>query len=168
MLQAFENFLKNNPGAKENSHLYLIGHHQHHQNWLNHYDNHPNIDVLTYLEYKVVQKLENTVSANIILEAISEISPFLPGKFPNCVIADKPIIILGPYYSEVRRLLGNDYLYWAEANDEKGIEKIITTLYQIWKNHPENLKLNRKDLVDYSTENYLKSTLENLNWHGAN
>jgi hypothetical protein len=109
-----------------------------------------------------VQNLENKTSVNIILEAISEISPFLPGKFPNCVVANKPILILGPYYSEVKRLLGNDYAYWAEANDEKSIELCITNLYQIWKSNSSNLMLNRNDLIDYATELNLKKIIDDL------
>ncbi|MGL2966842.1 UDP-glycosyltransferase [Flavobacterium sp. XGLA_31] len=166
LLKAFLIFLENYPDAKAK--LYLIGNHDSHKELLSKYANHPDIVVQKHLEYNIVQALENNVSANIILEAISEISPFLPGKFPNCVVADKPIVILGPYYSEVRRLLGNDYPYWSEANDEKAIEKIITNLYKIWETKPESLALNRKDLVDYATELYLKSTIENLNWHESN
>jgi glycosyltransferase involved in cell wall biosynthesis len=162
LLKAYLNFLKNNPEAIENSTLYLIGNNDSHKKLLKQYKNHPNICIKNYIEYNLVQTLENNVAVNIILEAVSEISPFLPGKFPNCVVANKPILILGPYYSEVKRLLGNNYPYWSEANDEKSIESIITSLYLTWKNNPSSLKLNRKDLVDYSTELYLKNVMENL------
>lgn len=161
LIKGFLNFLENNPEANGNATLYLIGHNDSHKKTLEKY-NHSNIVIRNYLEYKTVQTIENSATVNIILEAISEISPFLPGKFPNCVVADKPILILGPYYSEVKRLLGNDYSYWAEANDVNTIEKCISTLYQNWKNDPSSLRLNRKDLVDYATELHLKRVMDNL------
>ena len=126
------------------------------------FQNHPNIIIKDYLEYIIVQNLEKKVSVNIILEAVSEISPFLPGKFPNCVKANKPIIILGPYYSEVKRLLGNNYNSWSEANDIRAIEKIISNLYYEWKNDSEKLKLDRKDLMEYCSVQYLKGVIESI------
>jgi len=161
LIKGFLNFLENNPDAKDNATLYFIGHNDSHKKLLLEYS-HANIVVQNYLDYKIVQNLENKTSVNIILEAISEISPFLPGKFPNCVVANKPILILGPYYSEVKRLLGNDYAYWAEANDEKSIELCITNLYQIWKSNSSNLMLNRNDLIDYATELNLKKIIDDL------
>ena len=162
LIEGFLRFLDNHPSAKSEAKLYLIGNHSYHEPVLRPYFNHPNIIIKDYLEYKVVQTLEKEVPVNIILEAVSEISPFLPGKFPNCVVANKPILILGPYYSEVKRLLGNQYSYWSEANDVSAIEKNISDLYAIWKNNPEELRLNRQDLIDYSTEINLKQTLDKI------
>ena len=163
LLDAFLKFLEKHPEAKPMAKLYLVGNNDAHKVTLRPYGNHPNIVIQDYVEYKVVQALEKNTTVNIILEAVSEISPFLPGKFPNCVVADKPIMILGPYYSEVKRLLGENYPYWSEANNTEAIEKMITGLYENWQNNPEALVLNRPDLVDYSTEIYLKATLDTLN-----
>jgi len=162
LLEGFLKFLENNPEAVQTAKLYLIGNNGVHKELLQKYINHPNIVIKDYLEYKIVQSMEKNVTVNIILEAVSEISPFLPGKFPNCVVANKPILILGPYYSEVKRLLGNDYPYWAEANDTLSIENSMTTLYKTWKNSPDKLVLDRQDLIDYSTEINLKQTLEKI------
>ncbi|WP_162126227.1 glycosyltransferase family protein [Flavobacterium phycosphaerae] len=162
LIEGFLRFLDNHPSARSEAKLYLIGSHSYHEPVLKPYFNHPNISIKDYLEYKVVQALEKEVPINIILEAVSEISPFLPGKFPNCVVANKPILILGPYYSEVKRLLGHQYPYWSEANDVMAIEKNISELYTIWKNNPEELRLNRQDLIDYSTEVNLKQTLDKI------
>ncbi len=165
LVEAFIRFLKENPAAEKNSNLYLIGDYHSHTETLKDYQNHPNIFIRSKIAYKSVQILEQNATANIILEAVSEISPFLPGKFPNCVIANKPIIILGPYYSEVRRLLGRDYQYWAEANNVDSIQTIINRVYLLWNNAASDLTLNRKDLVEYSTEIYLKKTIDNLMKH---
>ncbi len=160
LIEGYLNFIKNHPEAIKNSKLYLIGGNDSHSSFLESYKYNDSIFILNYLEYNKMQTLEMNASVNIILEAISEISPFLPGKFPNCVKANKPIFILGPYYSEVKRLLGTDYPYWSEANDVNSIEKIITTLYTIWIKDPQLLQLNRSDLFEYSNEIYLKKIFE--------
>jgi hypothetical protein len=159
LLEAYMLFLEKHPEAKSESKLYIIGNNEFHKELLSQYENHSNILIKSYTEYNIIANLEKNVTVNIILEAVSEISPFLPGKFPNCVIADKPILILGPYYSEVKRLLGNDYPYWSEANDSHAIEKVISKLYEQWKLNPLSLKLNRNDLFEYTTENYLNKIL---------
>ncbi len=132
LIEAYINFLNKFPEAISNSRLYLIGNNTTTNNELIKYKNNKNVYLEEYLDYDVIQTLEKNVSVNIILEAISEISPFLPGKFPNCIKANKPIISLSPYYSEVRRLLGNDYPYWSEADEVEKIEQIITDLYRKW------------------------------------
>lgn len=162
LIKAFLQFLAHNPGAEKDAKLYLVGNYQKQEHILNQYQNHPNIIISGYIPYTTVQSLEKKAAVNIILEAISEISPFLPGKFPNCIVADKPLLVLGPYYSEVRRLLGKEYPYWSEANDVTGIEANITRLYQLWKQNPQVLKLNRPDLANYCNETFLKKVIDDL------
>jgi len=98
----------------------------------------------------------------VILESKSEISPFLPAKFPHCVAANRTILSLAPYYSETRRLLGDKYPYWSEVDDVEKIAFLIGELYHLWKQDPDNLLLNRKDLVDYLSADYLKKILIGL------
>ncbi|MEY2631089.1 MAG: hypothetical protein RLZZ469_1987, partial [Bacteroidota bacterium] len=162
LIKGFLQFLDKHPEAVNESKLYFVGSYKKQEHILNQYQNHPNIVVSDYIEYKLVQSLEKKAAVNIILEAIAEISPFLPGKFPNCVASNKPILVLGPYYSEVRRLLGKDYPYWSEANDVAAIEANITKLYQQWKQHPEQSQLNRPDLTHYCDEKSLKKVVDDL------
>ncbi len=114
------------------------------------------------VSFNYVYTIQMKVSVNIILETKSEISPFLPGKFPHCVTANKKIMSLSSSKSEVRRLLGNDYPYVAEIDDENKIANIIEDLYFLWKKNPENLLLNREDLDYYLSEKYLKEVIDNL------
>lgn len=109
-----------------------------------------------------VQTLQNLVDINVILEAKAEISPFLPGKFPHCVKANKPILLLGPYYSESRRLLGDNYEYWAENNDAEQIAAFLERLYRKWYKDPKSLKLNRPDLEDYLSISNLKRVIDHV------
>lgn len=162
LIKAFLHFLDSNPEAKNDAKLYFVGNYFKHEKLLKEYMGHPNIVIHSYIEYKIIQAIEKEAAVNIILEAISEISPFLPGKFPNCVKVDKPVLLVGPYYSEVKRLLGNDYPYWAEADNVEEIHKNIAQLYQAWKQNPAGLKLNRPDLVDYCNETALKRVIDNL------
>ena len=162
LIEGFRLFLHENPEARNDSKLILIGNASYHSKMLESYQ-HNNPEIYIYngnVVFDTVYNLQKNVSVNVILESKSEISPFLPAKFPHCVEANKLIISLAPYYSEVRRLLGNDYPYWAEVDDISQISKIIETLYQLWKENLNNLKLSREDLVDYVSVDYLKTIFE--------
>jgi hypothetical protein len=112
--------------------------------------------------FDVVYNIQKNANVNIIMEAKSEISPFLPAKFPHCVEANQVILALSPYLSEVKRLLGVDYEYWSEVDDVNKISKLIEELYNLWKENPANLLLNRIDLQEYLSVAYLKQTINNL------
>lgn len=114
------------------------------------------------IPFDVVHNIQKNATVNIIMEAKSEISPFLPAKFPHCVSANKTILSLAPYLSEVKRLLGVDYEYWAEVDDVNKISKLIEQLYSLWKQSPNNLLLNRNDLQEYLSVDYLKQTITTL------
>jgi hypothetical protein len=114
------------------------------------------------IPFDVVYNIQKNTTVNIIMEAKSEISPFLPAKFPHCVEANKVILSLAPFHSEVKRLLGIDYQYWSEVDDVSKIAKLIEELYNLWKENPENLFLNRIDLQEYLSVGYLKQTIDNL------
>ena len=166
LIAGFELFLNQYPTAKEESQLLLLGPVSgKHTDFLKKYENnHPNIYIdKGYVYFDVIYNLQTKVSVNIILESKSEISPFLPGKFPHCVEANKIILSLAPYYSETRRLLGNDYEYWAEVDDVEKIAHLIGKLYQLWKENPDHLLLNRKDLEEYLSVSYLKKVINDLN-----
>jgi len=161
LIEGFKLFLHKNPEAKELSKLILLGSAQYHKKMLENYStNTPEIYVFNgNVPFHTVYQLQQNVSVNIILEAKSEISPFLPGKFPHCIEANNAILSLAPYYSETRRLLGTDYPYWAEVDQVEKIADIIETLYKLWKQNPDNLHMNRKDLTEYLSADYLKKVI---------
>src|SRR5690606_1214502 len=113
-------------------------------------------------EYNVIKGLQKQVSTNIILESTAELSPFLPGKLPHCITANKTILLLAPENSEVKRLLGSDYHYHSLADDVNKIAELIAKLYETWKINPESLTLNREDIKNYLSFSELKKTIENL------
>lgn len=164
LIEGYKLFLKNNPEAKEFSKLILIGPASSHSKMLEEYQlNSPEIYIYNdTVPFDTVYKLQKNVMVNIILESKSEISPFLPGKFPHCVEANKPIISLAPYYSEVKKVLGEKYPYWAEVDDVSKIAAIIENLYTIWKINPDDLALNREDVLKYLSSDYLKKVINDL------
>ncbi len=164
LIEGFKLFLNKNSEAAIESKLILLGNASYYSKMLEGYQtNNPEMYIYTEnVAFDVVYQLQKNVSVNIILESKSEISPFLPAKFPHCVEANKVILYLAPYYSEIRRLLGDDYQYWSEVDNIEKIASLIEKLYQLWKQNPDNLLLNRKDLVDYMSVNYLKKVVNNL------
>ncbi|HEY9220455.1 MAG TPA: UDP-glycosyltransferase [Lutibacter sp.] len=164
LIKGFNLFLKQYPEAQKDARLLLLGNASYHTQLLESaqkncseiYIHNGNV------AFDEVYFMQQNVSVNIILESKSEISPFLPGKFPHCVAANKPILALGPYYSEIRRLLGNDYPYWTEVDDVENIAGIIEKLYQLWKQNGNKLLLNRSDLISYLSADYLMEMLNNL------
>jgi hypothetical protein len=84
--------------------------------------------------FELTYNMQQKAAVNIVLEAKGPLSPFLPGKVPHCVAANKPILLLGPYYSETRRIFGKDYPHWSEIDDTDSIQKLLINLYKDWKN----------------------------------
>jgi hypothetical protein len=164
LIKGFKLFLQHNPEAKNDSRLLLLGNASYHTEMLKEYQT-DNPEIYIYngnVVFDVVYQLQKNVSVNIILESKSEISPFLPAKFPHCVEANKTILSLAPYYSETKRLLGDDYEYWSEQDDVIKIASLIEKAYQLWKQNPGNLLLNRRDLEQYLSVNHLKMIVKDL------
>ena len=84
LIKGFLQFLNKHPEAAKETKLYFVGSYKKQEHILNQYQNYPNIVVSDYIEYKLVQSLEKKAAVNIILEAISEISPFLPASIQFC------------------------------------------------------------------------------------
>jgi glycosyltransferase involved in cell wall biosynthesis len=163
LILAFENFLAKTPHAKENARLSFIGNESIYHEYLKQKQNKVKQVFVSdgYISFEDVYSMQQLVDVNVILEAKSEISPFLPGKFAHCVAADKPILVIGPYYSECKRLLGNEYPYMYDFKEIDGITNALILLYTNWKDQNNKNKLNRLDLVDYLGLPYLKEIFEN-------
>ncbi|TBW25579.1 UDP-glycosyltransferase [Gramella sp. KN1008] len=164
LVESFEAFLNRNPEAEKDSRLILVGGRSVFSNWLN--KKKSVLDQLILVEEKLpfnyVHSLQSYSSVNIILEAKSEISPFLPGKFPHCIQADKPILYLGPVLSESNRLLGENYPYSTSIDDKEGITNMIEELYYRWKKASGVLSLDRPDLKKYLGPEYLKDEINKI------
>jgi len=164
LISAYLQFIVKHPEAKSNSKLLIIGNTGAFTNEIkNIMKTSDNVySSLGYEDYEVTRKMQNDASINVILEAKSEISPFLPGKFPHCVAADKPIILIGPYYSESKRLLGENYIHSHNFTDIEKIVESFSSLYSQWKENPQGLNLNRSDLNFYLGMEYLDEILNEV------
>lgn len=162
IIEAFEKFLVEVPQAKKDAMLLFIGVNSIFQNYLSQKQHKiPQLYVSDgYVNFKEVFSMQQQATINIILEAKSEISPFLPGKFPHCVAANKPILVVGPYYSECKRLLGKDYPYTFDFNEIEGISNSFKNLYYNWVEEKGNLCLNRPDLDFYLSSDYMRKVLD--------
>ncbi len=163
LILAFQSFLKRHPEAKAHARLFFVGPAQHHEAKLRNYCSQiEELTVITdFIRFEHALYLQKEATVNVIVESKSEISPFLPGKFPHCVLADKPILLMSPLYSETRRLLGKDYPYVAESDDVEGLCQVIAELYSQWVKE-KNLKLNRPDLKDYVGVDHLRQVMTSI------
>ncbi|NEV93942.1 glycosyltransferase family 4 protein [Psychroflexus sp. YR1-1] len=136
LVEAYKQLLENYPKLKSHSHLVFIGEESSFHSYFREQQKQlPQLKLSKgSIPFEEVLKLQADASVNVILEAKGPISPFLPGKFPHCVMAEKPILLLGPYYSESRRLLGmENYPFWAEIDDQEKIYLTLEKLYLNWK-----------------------------------
>lgn len=163
LISGYKMFLDNNPSAINNSRLIFLGNQNFYTKKLNSIKKEISQMYVSdgYVAYSDVLNMQNNSIVNIILEAKSEISPFLPGKFPHCIQAEKPILVLGPYKSEVIRLLGNSYPYWAEIDDKEKIAQKLTEIYKEWS-MSKDISLERNDLKDYLSLKYLNRIINSL------
>ena len=161
IVEAYGNFLSRKPEALKTSQLFFIGKMGSFKPYLEEKKTvMPNLYVSeNYVPFDEVYAMQNQTSVNVILDAKTEISPFLPGKFPHCVAANKPIMYVGPYYSETKRVLGDTYPHIYDF-DVDAISKTFEELFKTWQTHPEKLVLNRKDLENYMKPEFLKSQIE--------
>ena len=163
LVKAFRRFLEEVPGATAKSQLLFIGKKSKYSGEMEEVKKEiPQFySSENYLPFNQVQAIQKSAAVNVILEAKGPTSPFLPGKFPHCIQAGKPILLLGPYYSESRRLLGEDYPWWSEIDDEEKILGIIKNLYSNWiseaLSHPMNTEVR-----DYLSHSYLKNIINSL------
>lgn len=163
LVEGFINFLNSNPESKKDARLFLIGPASRFDAFIKEKQKVcPQIIISNgYIPFEEVRQIMQMASVNVILEAIASLSPFLPGKFPHCVQANKPILLLGPYYSESRRLLGENYEFWSEVQDLERIEKLIQTFYCKWRDK-KLIQLNRVDLEHYLSVSHLGNKMNSL------
>ncbi|MBA3985669.1 MAG: UDP-glycosyltransferase [Flavobacteriales bacterium] len=165
LIEGFELFLNNVPEAINISQLLLLGSHDYHKNFLEVKKQALSNLYLSpgYVPFDEVQLLQFHAEVNVIIEAKAEISPFLPGKFPHCIAAGKPILHLGPALSETRRLLGENYPYAAEIDATETIAQLLEVLYKNWKSGNIVIGYDENKLKQYLGVVYLKETLRKQN-----
>ncbi|SNR75996.1 hypothetical protein SAMN06265371_11198 [Lutibacter agarilyticus] len=163
LIEGFKNFVAENPECKEEVQLNLIGDSSYFKKEIDEAIKLglPIYSSKGYIPFHITNTIQQNTEVSLIIESDASISPFLPGKFPYCVVVNKPIVQLGPEISEVKRLLGDEYPYTANVNDSVKIEEIFSKLYWLWKKKGV-LSLNRKDLEEYVGIQFLESQLKKI------
>jgi len=163
LIRGFQLFLEQNPDAQTNSKLLFVGIRSNfHQRIEAIQKNCPQILLSDgYVSFEETLEIQKQASVNVILEAIAYFSPFLPGKFTHCILAKKPLLLVGPFFSESKRLLGPDYPFWASNQDAEQIAIHLKSLYEKWKTE-SNYGYIREDLIHYLSKDYLKTTFDTL------
>ena len=164
LLKGFQLFINNNKEARETAFLYLVGPSSNYKQLIHSFEPVAQFIYHPGVSYAESLALQQAASVNLIIEASdTDFSPFLPAKMAHCVMVDKPILALSPGKSEVRRLLGDEYLWQTEADDSEQIAKIISELYFKWKNANANSwRLDSPDLQAYFSSEYLNKQIQSL------
>jgi len=116
-------------------------------------------------DFEFTIQLQQQASVNIIIEANDDHSPFLPAKFPHCVFSQRPMLVLSPLKSELRRILGETFPFISPPTDTQAILENIKQLYENWK---EEKKYTYVDsLQSYLKEGYLIEVMEEILNHGT-
>lgn len=109
-----------------------------------------NVSILgSRISYENSIELQKKADGLLIIEAISDFSPFLPGKFSDIVNVEKPIIALSPEKSEVRRLLGPSYPFQSELDDCQKIKIMLLDFYNAIINKENRYKEKIIELKEY-------------------
>lgn len=95
----------------------------------------------------------------IILEAISDESPFMPAKLAEYIGLDRMIWSLSPDTSETRRILGSSHLLQCKADDLEQLYLQWELVFRKWRNQ-ESFALNRPDLEHYISPEHVNRELE--------
>lgn len=85
--------------------------------------------------YQKSLELTAQSDALLVVEAISDFSPFMPGKLADILFLEKPILALTPHKSEVSRVLGTNYPYICRLDDVTKIKEILKQLIFDLKNN---------------------------------
>ncbi len=165
LLTAFRKWLADHPAAAEHSMMVFVG--RIHPSLLPAFDavkQHPNFLCSTdvRISYQHALALQQSATANIILESLEKVSPQLFGKFADAVLSDRPIMSIGPVASEARRLLGAAYPYQATNGDSEGLYNVIDALYNAWQ-LKHDLRLERADLQYACHPDRVLDAMEKLN-----
>lgn len=158
LIKAIELLFKNFPEAKEVVFLHIIG--QIDRSWDPKKLCTDNV-IIYPKRYSYLQSLEIQKKADILLliEAVSEVSPFMPGKLADYLMAEKPILALTPKTSESSRILGKYYTLLCEnGNIEDIYNKLQTTYHSYQKNSLNELLPYKKAKKYVESEQWIENT----------
>lgn len=112
-------------------------------------------------EYNFALNQLHSSDFQLLIESDAKDNPFLPTKFVDYVNVGKIIIALSPKTSEIARLLGEDYPFICDLNDENGIKEILKN--KIFDSNCINLAQSKIDsLQGYFSEDFILKQYEKM------
>ncbi len=136
LFSAFHRLLNEDKEFEAKAHLTVLGKvAREHKNIGKNIESHKdNYTIFTErVSYKKSIQLLKQSDLALIIEAAADFSPFMPGKMADILFYQRPLLALTPKVSEVRRILGEDYPFMAEADDEEGIYRALKLAWENWK-----------------------------------
>jgi hypothetical protein len=163
LLKAFKTFIEQNPEKAAATKLTFFGTiHAKHKPL---FDAFPHPEFLDVRDKRIPHEEALGVlqesSVLIILEAIADESPFMPGKLAEFIGLIKTVWALSPKKSETRRILGLEYPYQCEANNEDEIYKQLNALFDAWKENKQ-LPLSNEKLLAYVSPKHVVEEMEKI------
>ncbi len=147
LFKAFIRLSKDSIEFKKNARLILLGKtaKEHHE--ISKYNENQIKIFNKRISYKKSLQLQKKADLNLVIEAVSDFSPFMPGKLADLLYFKKPVFALTPENSETKRILGKNYPYWSPNDNEEKIYSILKRAWNDWQNN--KLKLPEKERLHY-------------------
>ncbi len=119
-----------------------------------------NLKTLNQVQFKVAFAMQYFADFNIVIESDAYISPFLPGKLPHLIKANKPIIHIGPELSEIARLMSKEehFLTLTHTDSLKSYEVLASFINKYHEADLERI-IFTDVLVNYLSIKNLKNTI---------
>jgi glycosyltransferase involved in cell wall biosynthesis len=162
LIKALKLFFEEEPEAKSVMHLHIIG--KMTKDWKDNSMADSNIHVYDKrFSYFNSLKIQQNADILLLLEAVSDVSPFMPGKLADYLIAQKPILALTPARSETTRILGKNYPLLAENGNIYIIVKLLRIIYQKYlSGNLKDLLPNSNSVTYVGVENWIDLTKKNV------
>jgi hypothetical protein len=164
LIRAFKKFIDDDNERKQKAILNIIGR-------IDRKNKVSDIDLSKYegnirvigerISYKKSKVIFNQADVLLVIEAVAEESPFMPGKLTDYITAGKNIMALTPKKSEISRLFGNNYPYITETDNEEEIYAILVALWELWKSNRKTIDVpvSLKQYVSWENQNAKLNTL---------
>jgi hypothetical protein len=114
------------------------------------------------LSYHQTLLVSKKASALVLLEASAIESPFFPAKLADYLWLRKPILALSPKQSVAIDLLGSEYPFQSNPDDEEAIQQKIYELWRAWKDQKLNDFIPSYNSLEPLTESMVFSDLEKI------
>jgi glycosyltransferase involved in cell wall biosynthesis len=159
LINAFKRFIESDIEKKEMTMLSIVGKIAKNNELLKISQLTDKIKVISErISYKKSKLLFEQANVLLIIESKAEDSPFMPGKLTDYIAANKTIMALTPQKSEVSRILGYNYPFISDIDNEDKIVSIFNSLWELWKNDKLNDNQNIA-LIDYVSASNFNSQL---------